>query len=91
MTTEQKSKLSKNLFQKKSDPLGQHFFTLFVELQKGIIYFKHMLFGICLNLIDLIRDYIIKNRGAGNKSCWSCFPHNRDDILFFQLTTLVED
>ena len=43
MTTEQKSKLSQNLFQKKADPLGQHFFTLFVELQKGIIYFKHML------------------------------------------------
>ena len=59
MTTEQKSKLFQNLFQKKTDPLGQHFFTLFVELRKGIIYFKHAL-EIRFNLIDLIRAYNIK-------------------------------
>ena len=64
MTTEQKSKLSKNLFQKKVDSLGQYFFTLFVELRKSIIYFNHMFEKIGFNLIDLIRVYIIKKIGA---------------------------
>jgi len=32
-----------------------------------------------------------ERRGAGSNSCWICSPHIRDNILIFQLTTLVED